>query len=116
MNSTGIRKDCFGYVAGKKDCQVLTENICVKREECPFFKTREDFQRGLKGLPPIGEKVHATRRGKAVRCLETGEEFISARAAAEAFSLLPAAVASLCRGEKTYSCAFHFVYVEEEKA
>ena len=109
-----IRKDCFGYIAGKKDCQVLTENICATRK-CPFFKTREDYQRGLKGLPPKKEVVHSGRRGKAVKCVETGEVFVSASAAAEAFSVPKNTVSSICRGETQYQCAFSFVYVEDEK-
>ena len=36
--------DCFGNVAGKKHCCVLSEDVCLYRLSCPFYKTREQFE------------------------------------------------------------------------
>lgn len=36
------KKDCFGYRVGK--CTVLTEMVCAKKDDCPFYKTHEQFE------------------------------------------------------------------------
>ena len=39
------RKNCFGYNNGK--CRVLV-NAEFKEQNCPFFKTREQYMREMK--------------------------------------------------------------------
>lgn len=38
-----LAHDCFGNVKGKKDCQILTENVCLYGK-CSFYKTKEQFE------------------------------------------------------------------------
>ena len=111
MERKQIRKDCFGCAPGKKDCQVLTENICLTRE-CPFFKTREEFYRGLHKAEAKQEGVKPGRKGRAVRCLESGACFPSVAAAAVAFGTHPNYIAAVCRGEKDSYAGLRFAYIE----
>lgn len=36
-----MKKDCFAYKLRK--CTALVDMVCAKGEECPFYKTREQF-------------------------------------------------------------------------
>lgn len=36
-------EDCFGNVKGKKNCQVLVENVCLYGK-CSFYKTKKQFE------------------------------------------------------------------------
>lgn len=36
-----MKKDCFAYKM--KKCTALTEIVCKDGSECPFYKTREQF-------------------------------------------------------------------------
>jgi hypothetical protein len=38
-----MKYDCFGMKENK--CSVLTETICEKSNECPFYKTKEQFKK-----------------------------------------------------------------------
>ncbi|MBR5236639.1 MAG: hypothetical protein IKW06_04640 [Clostridia bacterium] len=55
----GIRKDCFAYRIGR--CNIMTEMIC-RRENCSFFKTKEEMERDrekygfVKDYKPKGER------------------------------------------------------------
>lgn len=42
--------DCFAY--RPKYCTILTEMIC-KTRKCSFYKTKEQFEEGLKKYPPM---------------------------------------------------------------
>ena len=44
---SGVKKDCFGYSSIKNRCSVLTDTYC-KHEECKFYKTRKEFEKGNK--------------------------------------------------------------------
>ena len=148
-----IKRDCFGCVPGQKDCQVMTENICEKRK-CSFYKTREDYKRGLVGLPPkkieednnrvpakrpkgktlrgkeegqcsdgnLAEKQEDRsgicsrrgRKGKPVRCVDTGEIFASATMAAYELGFTATKISRCCRGELRQLKGYRFEYVETE--
>lgn len=41
------KKDCFGYCKEKNSCSVLDKLWC-KVEDCKFYKTKEQYKRGLK--------------------------------------------------------------------
>lgn len=66
--------------------------------------------------PGMKKKISEHRLGKpnkrAVRCIETGEEFASLAAAARAYNVTPQAIGMACRGE-IKSCALgrHWEYV-----
>lgn len=112
-----IRKDCFGCVPGRKDCQVMTENICEKRN-CTFFKTKEDFLNGIQSykgaVRPDACPAGKASRGKMVKCVDTGEIFRSAAAAAYKIGARGDEVSRVCRGEAKQIRGYRFVYVEEE--
>lgn len=111
-----IRKDCFGYVPGRRNCQILTENICEKRK-CSFFKTKEAYKRGLLGLPPaqgVSLSGVSGKRGKSVMCIETGEVFASCALAEKVMNLPNRSVSGACRGKQKSVKGFTFRYVEEE--
>lgn len=44
---SGVQKDCFGYSSINNRCSVLTETVC-KKEICRFYKTKKEFEKGLK--------------------------------------------------------------------
>lgn len=58
-HNMGIRKDCFAYRIGR--CNIMTEMIC-RRENCSFFKTKEEMERDrekygfVKDYKPKGER------------------------------------------------------------
>ena len=41
------KKDCFGYDKLTNRCRVLTETYC-KKEVCKFYKTKKQYERGIK--------------------------------------------------------------------
>ena len=69
--------DCFGNVAGKKDCQVLTENVCMFGI-CPFYKSREQFRRDKERYGSVGvsSAERIGRRSKRVELLNTKKVFL----------------------------------------
>lgn len=112
-----IKKDCFGCVPGRKDCQVMTENICETRR-CSFYKTKAEYRRGLLGLPPAkkAEEDSGTakrgRRGRRVRCMETGESFPSFTAAEASLRLPKNSVYAVCRGKQKSVAGLTFIFLE----
>ena len=60
-----IKEDCFAYRKRGKTviCSALNEYetlICRYKEKCPFYKTEEEFEKGLKIL----EEMEAKRKGE----------------------------------------------------
>ena len=110
-----MKKECFGYVPGRKDCQVMTENICEKRK-CSFYKTKENYRRGLVGLPPIedGERRKAGRHSKPVRCIENRRVFPSCGKAEQSMRLPHQSVWRVCRGIQESVSGYHFEYCDME--
>ena len=110
-----LKKDCFGYVPGKRECQILTENVCEIRK-CTFYKTKENYKRGLAGLPPIDENGgrKSGRRSKAVRCIETGHVYQGYRKAEQEMCLPHQSVWRVCRGMQKEVYGYHFEYYEPE--
>ena len=41
-----VHEDCFGYIYGS--CHVLKSLYCSTKKECPFFKTRMQFEEDKK--------------------------------------------------------------------
>lgn len=41
-----VKKDCFAYSKDLDDCVVLTDLYC-KKENCSFYKTKEQYKNGL---------------------------------------------------------------------
>lgn len=68
--------DCFGNVAGKKECQVLTEDVCLFKK-CPFYKSKEQFKRDKERYGNAGTVVAKSigRKQKAVVLLNTKKIF-----------------------------------------
>lgn len=52
-------------------------------------------------------------RAKKVRCLETGEIFLSARKAAEAYHTSHSCIARVCNGERKTTLGKHWEWIEE---
>ena len=44
---SGEKKDCFGYSKINNRCSVLIDTYC-KHEECKFYKTRKEYEKGIK--------------------------------------------------------------------
>ena len=114
MEKSEIRKDCFGYTPGKKDCQVLTETVCLKGE-CPFFKTKAQFLDDQKKYSSLAGK-RATGsvgfcRKKPVRCIETGVVYPSLRAAAADTHVHVSYVSAVCNGRKKHAGGYRFEFV-----
>jgi len=37
--------ECFAYGDGHHSCMILTEDLCKNHGKCPFFKTKEQFDK-----------------------------------------------------------------------
>ena len=53
-------------------------------------------------------------RARKVRCIETGEEFLSARKACEAYDLSHNAISRVCNGERKTAKGLHWEWVDNE--
>ena len=40
-----IEKDCFAWDDGRKCCKALVTVICKTHDECPFYKTKSQYER-----------------------------------------------------------------------
>lgn len=49
--------------------------------------------------------------GKPVRCVETGETFVSCKQAGRDMKLDFSHIAKCCRGELTQHCGYHFIFI-----
>lgn len=56
-----MKTDCFGYKV--RECTALTKMLC-KKGECPFYKTKEQFNSDAERAREINEK----RKQGALRC------------------------------------------------
>lgn len=113
----GMKKDCFGYVSGKNCCSVLTENVCETRK-CSFYMNKTEYRRRMLGEPepiPAPESKRG-RKGKPVRCVETGEVFPSCAAASKAMGLPKVSVYSVAEGVQGAVKGYHFTYIETEES
>ena len=115
MGKGEIRKDCFGYTPGKKECQVLTETICASGK-CSFFKTKAQFLEDREKYGERAGKCAVDNRGfcrtKPVRCVETGVVYPSLRAAAVAAHVHVSYVSAVCNGRKKHAGGYRFEFVE----
>ena len=50
-------------------------------------------------------------RAKRVRCIETGEEFLSARKAAEAYHTTHTCITRVCNGERKTTLGKHWEWI-----
>ncbi len=105
--------DCFGNVAGKKECQVLTEDVCLFKK-CPFYKSKEQFRRDKERYGNTGASVAKSigRKQKAVVLLNTKKIFPSAESAAETLGVSLSSVRNVCNGLYDDVCGLKFRYVE----
>lgn len=55
MNGKQEKTDCFGYKAPKR-CSALTDMVCYGGKECPFYKTREQFEQDVEDARKKNEK------------------------------------------------------------
>ena len=72
-----IEKNCFAWDDGRKCCKALVTVICKTKDECPFYKTKAQYERenGMEyGFIP-------QRRRPVVR-VEDGQYYPTAEAAA----------------------------------
>ena len=37
--------ECFAYGEERRSCMILTEDLCKNHGKCPFFKTKEQFEK-----------------------------------------------------------------------
>ena len=44
---SGVKKDCFAYGSINNKCSILLETYC-KNGNCKFYKTKREFEKGLK--------------------------------------------------------------------
>lgn len=40
-----VKTDCFAYGRLNDKCIILTETVC-KKEDCKFYKTKREFEKG----------------------------------------------------------------------
>ena len=114
--------DCFGVVAGKKHCHILIEDVCLYGE-CPFYKTREQYNADRKKYEALStgrvlgrcqsEAVTKRRSGRKIRCIETGKVYASIRLAAEDLGMLENTIKLVLSGRQSQTCGLSFKYVEE---
>ena len=55
------------------------------------------------------------KTGKAVRCIETGEEYYSASYAARKIGISDSGISRACRGECGIAGGYHWEFVDEEE-
>lgn len=106
--------DCFGNVAGRVHCQVLTEDVCLYREKCPFYKTREQFEADRrKGdiRMSMSTVLPERKSGRKIRCVDTGRIYYSIRQAADEFRVSESAIRQMLSGRRPHCCGKVFEYV-----
>ena len=105
--------DCFGNVAGKENCQVLTEDVCLFRK-CPFYKSKEQFKRDKERYGSVGlaSSEGIGRRSKPVELLNTKKVYPSAESAADLLGVSLSSVRLVCNGVRSDVCGLKFRYVE----
>jgi group I intron endonuclease len=85
-------------------------------------ETKEKISEALTGRKLSEEHKQAIRefmntkhpRAKKVRCIETGEIFLSARKAAEAYNTSHSCIARVCNGERKTTSGKHWEWVEDD--
>lgn len=104
--------DCFGNIAGKENCQVLTDDVCLF-EKCPFYKSKEDFKRDKERYGSVGlaSSESIGRRSKSVELINTKKVYPSAESAADLLGVSLSSVRLVCNGVKDDVCGLKFRYV-----
>lgn len=64
---------------------------------------------------PLRRQRMSAARGYPCRCIETGEEFISASEAARQMGLWSSAIVRCCNGQAHTTGGYHFEYIKENK-
>ena len=105
--------DCFGNVAGRVHCQVLNEDVCLYREKCPFYKTREQFEADRKksGIRSMSAASTRHNSGRKIRHVETGRIYYSIRQAADEFGVHESGIRRVLSGERPHCGGNRFEYV-----
>ena len=79
------------------------------------WKIKVDHRtREKSGCPYCRNRAHALAQSKAVRCVETGMVYESAKAAAEHHNVTQGSIAMCARGVTKSSCGYHWEYVNIE--
>lgn len=114
--------DCFGNVAGLKHCCVLVEDVCLYGE-CPFYKTRAQFEKDRKKYEgsrkavrvPVTGKTRGRGTCRSVRCPESGRVYPSIRAAAMELGISESIISMVLRGKQKATRGMRFEYVQERR-
>ena len=102
-------EDCFGNVAGRLHCHVLTEDMCLYGE-CPFYKTRAQFEAGRKAHDSSSSARGLGNR-RSIRCVENGRIYPSIRAAARELEISEYVISLVLRGKQRTTHGMRFEYL-----
>lgn len=104
--------DCFGNVAGRVRCQVLNEDVCLYRDKCPFYKTREQFEADRKKYENVPvSNGPGTGYVRPVRCIELRKVYPSVRAASMDIGISPCSITAVLNGTQDSTRGMRFEYV-----
>ncbi len=105
--------DCFGNVAGKENCQVLTDDVCLFKK-CPFYKSKEQFRRDKERYGSVGltSAESIGRRSKPVMLINTKKIYPSAEVVVEMLGVSLSSIRLVCNGVRSDVCGLKFCYVE----
>lgn len=104
-------EDCFGNVAGRLHCHILTEDMCLYGK-CPFYKTRAQFDADrvkYGGSAGVGAGKHYLRR--RVRCVDTGKIYPSVTAAIADTGISESAIYNVLNGKQKATHGMRFEYL-----
>lgn len=104
-------EDCFGVVAGKKHCHILTEDVCIYGD-CPFYKTREQFDADRKKYDRVcSSRCVRESISRKIRCIDTGKIYVSISAAARELGISEGALSLTLKGKQKSTYGMRFEYV-----
>ena len=109
-----LMPDCFGNVAGKKNCCVLVEDVCLYQEKCPFYKTRKQFEADKKKYEERATSLSSLsgrKSGKMIRCVDTGRLSCSVQQASVGLGITESAIRQVLNGKRELACGFRFEYI-----
>jgi len=106
-------EDCFGNVAGKEHCCVLSEDVCLYRE-CSFYKTpwQYDADRRKYEGSTFACGVPVSHRARAVRCVELGRVYPSVIEAAKDVGVTTPSIHAVLSGRRESVRGLRFEYAE----
>ncbi len=102
-------EDCFGNVAGRMHCHILTEDVCLYGK-CSFYKTRAQYESDRKKYENASN-ISCVHNGRQVRCVERGKVYPSVRAASRELGISESAISMVLRGKQKTTYGMRFQYV-----